>query len=183
MNSLSYALLSILARKSCSGYELQQMMDAFWQAKHSQIYPLLAKLETKKLVISQLIEQSGRPDKKIYTITALGKSVLQEWILNQPQAAPIHRDEFLIKVYAIWSVDKDTAKRLFEERMNLYSEKLAEREQVIKSMEQEWGEEIKRMSSKQFGRYLIYRRRAWLDREELAWCKWALDMLERSVGC
>src|SRR3712207_7997506 len=36
----------------------------FWQARHSQIYPELARLEEGGLVTHHVVEQSDRPDKK-----------------------------------------------------------------------------------------------------------------------
>ncbi|MGE5704989.1 MAG: PadR family transcriptional regulator, partial [Clostridia bacterium] len=40
----------MLSRKPCSGYELAQYLEVFWQAKHSQIYPLLSKLEQEEML-------------------------------------------------------------------------------------------------------------------------------------
>ncbi|WP_420911958.1 hypothetical protein [Listeria grandensis] len=40
----------MLARKSCTGYELKQYMELFWQAHHSQIYTVLGKMETEGYV-------------------------------------------------------------------------------------------------------------------------------------
>lgn len=51
MNSLGYTLLSMLVRKPCSGYELKGYLELFWQAHHSQIYPLLNKLEKLGYVV------------------------------------------------------------------------------------------------------------------------------------
>ncbi len=175
MNSLGYALLSLLTRKSCTGYELQQMMEAFWQARHSQIYPLLAKLEEEGMISVEYVEQSGKPDKKVCTITQKGKDVLREWIQTEPASPPIQRDEFLIKVYAISLLDKKVAIRLFQERIALYENRVAEWEKEIVRMEKEWGAGI--VTSGHFGRYVIYQRRLRLDREELSWCRWVIRQL------
>lgn len=50
LNTLSYVLLCMLARKSCTGYELKQYMELFWQAHHSQIYTVLGKMEAEGYV-------------------------------------------------------------------------------------------------------------------------------------
>ena len=60
MIGLAYALLGMLARKPCSGYELMKLLKLFWQAQHSQIYPLLAKLEKEGLVDVR----ADRPDRQ-----------------------------------------------------------------------------------------------------------------------
>ena len=69
MNTLSYGLLGLLARRESSGYDLMLRIQPFWQAKHSQIYPLLSSMEEKQLLSSHWVQQSDKPDKKIYAIT------------------------------------------------------------------------------------------------------------------
>src|SRR5690606_24488121 len=48
VSTLGFALLSLLTRGPATGYDLAQRMKApighFWTAKHSQIYPELARL-------------------------------------------------------------------------------------------------------------------------------------------
>jgi len=85
---LGYALLTLLARGPLSGYELAQRMKRplgfFWQAQHSQIYPELADLEEQGCVFHQVIVQEDRPQKKLYTITELGRSALKMMFLLFP---------------------------------------------------------------------------------------------------
>ncbi|MFT9848148.1 PadR family transcriptional regulator [Aneurinibacillus sp. REN35] len=180
MNALSYALLGMLARKACSGYELTQKLEIFWQAKHSQIYPLLTKLEQNGLVTFIHVEQTGKPDKKIYSITDKGTSLLREWIAESP-APPVIRDEFLAKVYSIRLTDPATAKRLFHERIESFEEKILFRRQDIEKMKKEYGQDIENMASKHFGRYLIFERKLRQEEEEIAWCRWALRLLDNTA--
>ncbi|GAA4719898.1 PadR family transcriptional regulator [Brevibacillus fulvus] len=180
MNSLAYALLSMLVRKPCSGYELKQLLEVFWQAKHSQIYPLLQKLEQDGLLTYELVGQSGKPDKKIYTLTDKGLSILKEWIAQSP-AVPVIRDEFLVKVYAIWLTDIATAKKLFDERMRAINEKIAYREEELRKMRDTFGDSIEDIACTHFGRYILYQRRLRQEREEIEWCKWVMNLLEKSA--
>ncbi|OMI10545.1 hypothetical protein BVL54_15285 [Bacillus paralicheniformis] len=64
INTLGYAILSVLGRRPCSGYELVQYLEVVWPAKHSQIYPLLNKMEQEKFLEYEHVEQIGKPDKK-----------------------------------------------------------------------------------------------------------------------
>jgi len=52
-------------------------LEFFWQARHSQIYPELARLEEKGLVTHQVVEQQDRPDKKVYSVTDSGLDALK----------------------------------------------------------------------------------------------------------
>ncbi len=176
--SLEYALLSMLVRKPCSGYELGQLLDVFWQAKHSQIYPLLTRLEQEDLLGYEHVEQSGKPDKKIYFLTDKGREHLQKWI-SKPPAVPIQRDEFLIKAYAIWLTDIETAKQLFTDRIAAFEQKVKYREGVLHEMEKEFGDKMEEITSRHFGRYILFQRRLALDKEEIAWCHWVLDLLNK----
>ncbi|WP_027417346.1 PadR family transcriptional regulator [Aneurinibacillus terranovensis] len=180
MNALGYALLGMLVRKPCSGYELTQLLEVFWQAKHSQIYPLLTKLEQEQFLSYEQVQQTGKPDKKIYSITEKGQALLQDWIAQAP-AAPVIRDEFLVKVYAIWLTDVHTAKKLFEERISVYEEKVLFRETEIKKMKQEHGKDIEDITSRHFGRYILFQRKLNQEKDEIAWCRWVMSLLEKGA--
>jgi len=99
MNTLSYGLLALLARNNSSGYDLMLKIQPFWQAKHSQIYPLLSRMEEQHLLSAEWIQQTDKPDKKIYAITPLGEQRLKEW-MQLPAGEPVSRDELVLKAFA-----------------------------------------------------------------------------------
>ncbi|MFC5651314.1 PadR family transcriptional regulator [Paenibacillus solisilvae] len=177
MNALSYALLSMLNRKPFSGYDLKKLMELFWQAKHSQIYPLLTKLEKDELLTFELISQSGKPDKKIYSITDKGVAALKKWIVDEPAAIPVMRDEFLVKLYAIGLADPETARRIFEERLIAKKVTIARLQKEINLMEAQKDDSLTDITNKQFGRYLLYKRKLRLEEEEIEWVHWAISLL------
>ncbi|MBO7745604.1 PadR family transcriptional regulator [Paenibacillus sp. MWE-103] len=180
MIALAYALLCMLARKPCSGYELTKLLQVFWQAQHSQIYPLLAKLEKEGLVTFELIGQTGKPDKKLYSITDAGTGRLRAWIKEQPPSDILERDEFLIKIYAIGLLDPETGRKLFLERREALLARLARMQEGMKGMEEDEDPPVADIASKQFGRYLLYERRMRLLREEVGWIDWALPLFKPS---
>lgn len=182
MIALSYALLCMLARKPCSGYELTKLLQLFWQAQHSQIYPLLAKLEKEGLVTFELIGQTGKPDKKLYSITDAGTAELQQWIIHQPPAAHLERDEFLIKIYAIGVADPEKGKQLFLERREALLVRKLRLEGEINLMEEEEGIPVTDYASKQFGRYLLHQRKVRLLREEIDWIDWSMPLFKPSAS-
>ncbi|MGB8702171.1 MAG: PadR family transcriptional regulator [Thermosynechococcaceae cyanobacterium] len=101
--SLAYAILAALTEAECSGYDLAKTFDGsigyFWAATHQQIYRELAHLESEGWVTSQTIEQTERPNKKLFSLTPLGRSKLTEWIA-QPSKASKHKEEILVKLFA-----------------------------------------------------------------------------------
>nr|WP_315528185.1 PadR family transcriptional regulator [Carnobacterium maltaromaticum] len=177
MNSLGYTLLSMLVRKPCSGYELKGYLELFWQAHHSQIYPLLTKLEASGYVV--YISENDPVHKKIYSITDEGKAFLQEWIKGKT-AKPITRDEFLGKLYAVSIIDSNRVKELFEERKS-YFQKLAEiHKKTLTEIEIQFGPDLDGEGwESSFGRYLICKRRYDMDLSELEWCEWAEKLYEK----
>src|SRR5947209_1196915 len=82
INTLSYGLLSLLTQKPCTGYDLMGKINLFWPAGHGQIYPLLAKLEQDGLITFERVEQTEKPDKKVYTLTDKGGDALKMWLTS-----------------------------------------------------------------------------------------------------
>jgi PadR family transcriptional regulator, regulatory protein AphA len=181
MNTLGYAILSALDRKPCSGYQLVDYLEVLWPAKHSQIYPLLTKMEQKGLLVYKYVEQIGRPGKKVFSITDTGKETLDKWVVESP-TDPIIRDEFLIKMYSVWLTDEDNAKKLVQDRISILEQKVTSREKKIVKMEKEQESKGLDNVSKDFGRYILYSRRNLLDKEEISWCNWVLNLVKKKTS-
>lgn len=95
-------LLALLKKEPAHGYELKQALEqTFGQAYPSpnigQIYVTLNRLEKDGLVRSVDVEQSNRPNKKVYYLTAAGREALEQWI-DEPTEGPRVRDEFFMKL-------------------------------------------------------------------------------------
>ncbi len=95
---LDYAILGFLHYKPLSGYDLKKIFDNsiqhFWAADQSQIYRTLARLTERGWVEVEVIEQSDRPDRKVYHITPAGQAELARWIsgpppMDAPRSAPL----------------------------------------------------------------------------------------------
>ena len=101
--SLRHALLITLQECPATGYEIakgfDQSLGHFWQASHQQIYRELGKMLEEKLLRFKEVKQKGKPSKKIYRVTAAGKTELLKWLLTPSQQSPT-RDALLMKVYA-----------------------------------------------------------------------------------
>jgi PadR family transcriptional regulator, regulatory protein AphA len=90
--SLEYAILGFLCYKPLSGYDLKKQFDNsiqhFWSADQGQIYRTLARLAEQGWAEIEVVEQSQRPDRKVYHITPLGREELRRWL-----AGPVHSQE------------------------------------------------------------------------------------------
>ena len=182
ISTLGYAILSLLARIPLSGYDIAREMQRpksffFGHAQLSQIYPELARLEESKLVTSAIIEQQGKPDKKVYTISLTGLQELQNWVVS-PTAILEVRSEFLIKAHSLWLVDAEKALSQFREHARYHLEHLAVYEANLVELEERWGESIMFISTQEFGDYLTVKRGVSYEREYVSWLEWAITLLE-----
>lgn len=82
--ALPHAILVSLCEQSGSGYELAHRFDRsigyFWTATHQQIYRTLRVMEDDGWVHATTVAQQGRPDKKVYAVSAKGRAELARWI-------------------------------------------------------------------------------------------------------
>ncbi|TVL89361.1 PadR family transcriptional regulator [Streptomyces sp. SAJ15] len=95
-------LLALLVSGPAHGYELKQALEkllgsAYPQPNVGQIYVTLSRLEKSGLIAGEDVEQSDRPNKRIYRITAAGREAVDAWF-EESTAEPRVRDEFFMKL-------------------------------------------------------------------------------------
>jgi len=128
---LKYILLGFLNFHPTSGYDLHDQMETstahFWNAKLSQIYVTLKKMEADGLVISEMEAQDDRPDKRIYTITEKGQAELQDWLDKPNTDIDQMKSKMLLRLFFAGMNDLDAVitelnlqKSLHEERLQYY---------------------------------------------------------------
>src|SRR5258708_19565548 len=93
-------LLALLAKEPAHGYELKQAIEqtfgsAYPSPNIGQIYVTLGRLERDGLVASQDVAQTGRPNKRVYELTATAREPLTPCIHHPPQPFPIRADFFI----------------------------------------------------------------------------------------
>ena len=93
----SYILLGMLSAQERSGYDLKLLLDkqvhhVYWSPAKSQIYGELRRLEQAGLTTMTEVEQTNRPDKRLYRITPAGREALHSgwriptWSLTSSRA-------------------------------------------------------------------------------------------------
>lgn len=175
MNTLSYGLLGFLANQSMSGYDLTSKMNLFWHTRHSHIYPLLAKLEEDGYVEFRLVQQSGKPDKKIYTPTNKGLEATKKW-LEEITAEPVTKDEMLLKTYCLHILDKEKAMQIIKTREEMYYKKFLTYKQKIEDLKEEGGKELLSTDSGYFGRFVILNKILGDSKWGMEWCQWVYSL-------
>ncbi|MDC0880402.1 PadR family transcriptional regulator [Hellea sp.] len=106
--ALAEAILVCLTERPMSGYDLAKNFDAsigyFWRASHQQIYRELGRLREKGLVNSEEVNQEGKPNRIIHTLTQEGKIYLRTWS-KRPASQPSIKDDLMVKFYALENMD------------------------------------------------------------------------------
>ena len=102
--SLDHAILGFLNYQPFSGYDLKKTFDTtvrhFWPADQSQIYRTLGRLTEQGFIRMEKVEQTSRPDRKVYHITESGRRELALWMTAAPPRDPT-RSAALVQVFFI----------------------------------------------------------------------------------
>lgn len=108
---LKYVILGCLNYQPMSGYDLKQFTDRstsnFWHAELSQIYVTLKALEKDGLVTSTAVPQEGRPERRVYTITASGQQALTGWLRVPFTEIDQYKDTLLLKLFFSAQIGKE----------------------------------------------------------------------------
>ena len=111
----SFAMLTLLARRSLSAYELNKVMQnsvlrAFWPRAESHVYS-----EPKKLAAAGLVtctEEQGRGrGRTVYHITAEGRDALRGWLSERTESYATQQFEGMVKFICADCGDVDALRR------------------------------------------------------------------------
>ena len=136
--SLEYAILGFLNYKPLSGYDLKKIFDTsvqhFWSADQSQIYRTLTRLTERNWAEMEVVEQSDRPDRKVYHITEAGRAELHQWLLA-PLRPHIPHNAALIQVFFAGQLSDDEIIAMFERTAERIRSVLQLYEQIPQQLE------------------------------------------------
>ncbi len=179
--SLRYAILGLLSLGDFTGYDLSKRFTGsigfFWSAKHSQIYPELAKLSDEGCVTFRQVEQDSRPNKKLYSITESGRQDLQDWLAS-PLEPRSFKDPVLLRAFCASRMDREDLCAQLEETAQANRDRLHVYQEIEASLEA--GSETD-PSHPLVGAYLTLRFAMMQASAYVAWCEWAVDYLRSGV--
>ena len=99
---LRHAILGLLSHQQQSGYDLNRAFTSsivyFWHADQSQIYRTLDRLEADGAISTQVIPQSGRPDRRLHSLTESGRAELDAWLMSPLEPNTV-KDPLLARVF------------------------------------------------------------------------------------
>ncbi len=117
--------LGLLSNGEACGYELKKTFESlfkhFFPAGYGSIYPALADLAAAGLVDCEEIPQTGRPDRKVYSITDKGRESFEKALKN---TEPRHklRSDFLAVMYFAELLDDARVSTLLDDRIEAFED-------------------------------------------------------------
>ena len=165
-----------LAEQPSTGYELNrrfsQSIGHFWSTTHQQIYRTLKKLHDQGYLSSQDVAQTGKPDKKVYSLTPAGHDELSAWIAT-PTGMPQLRSDFGVKLRgaehaAAGDVIANVAEhqRLHQAQLDLYQ----------RYMDAQFPD-VSHLAGRQLHQYLVLRGGIITERAQVEWCQEILEAI------
>ena len=121
--------LAVLSRGDASGYEIKKTLEDppfshFQDTGFGSIYPALGSLAQDGLVTGRAMPQEKRPDKKVYSITSAGRTALIDALGKMP-GPDRFRSDFLFVLFLADQMSGAHLRRLIDERIALYEERIA----------------------------------------------------------
>lgn len=113
--------LAILQFSDATGYEIKKMSTEerfafFVDASFGSIYPALSRLQDDGCVTVREEYESGKPPRKIYSITDTGRAELIESLQVLPRPDTF-KSEFLLIALCAGLLDRDTIVRAMDKRI------------------------------------------------------------------
>jgi DNA-binding PadR family transcriptional regulator len=123
--SLRHAILGLLELAPATGYELTQRFDVSlstaWHARHSQIYPELAKLESEGL--AEVVGEGPR-NSRTWAVTDAGRAELHRW-LTEVEPNRSQRSETALRWFLVFVLPPDERRAVLERELAFVEERAA----------------------------------------------------------
>lgn len=180
--ALRHAVLAALLEGEASGYQLAKRFDIsvsnFWSATPQQLYRELDRLEQDGMIEGRVVEQQGRPNKRVFTLTTAGREQLHEFTA-QPSKPTAIRDDLMVKVQAFDSTDQEAIRKQILARLEHARQKLAVYEELRRDLLGGRTEELFLRGTDRVGPYLTLMGGRMFEEQNIAWCSAALEVLDQ----
>lgn len=102
-NSSFHVLLGILGEGPCSGYDIKKKVESeighYYKISNGQIYPTLKRLTESGHATQETENSPGKPGRKVYSITDMGRAVFREWLDRPVDYQNPGGNELLLKLH------------------------------------------------------------------------------------
>ena len=124
---LRHAILGLLSHGPQSGYDLSRAFAGsvvnFWHADQSQVYRTLDRLEADGAISTRVIAQTGRPDRRVHSLTPEGRAELDAWLVS-PLEPRLNKDPLLARIFFAARLGHERVDALLEEAERVLRQEL-----------------------------------------------------------
>jgi DNA-binding PadR family transcriptional regulator len=108
--SIKHAILGLLTAGPLHGYGLKSAYEEQLVPGASlnigQVYPALERLQQDGFVTAEVVPQSERPDRRVYTLTEAGRRELESWLATPGRPEVDLRNETYLKLMLAWRLSR-----------------------------------------------------------------------------
>lgn len=135
--ALDIIVLSILRRGPLHGYELKRRVQrpTLTPLSNNSLYPMLSRFEAAGVVTMTVQEQEGKPARKVYAITDLGRQHLMELLSELPPALARNEEEFLVRLSFFAELTPAARGAILDARRAVLNEELAQVQELLREEE------------------------------------------------
>jgi len=182
--ALRDAVLAALLDSEASGYDLAKGFDGsvanYWMATPQQLYRELDRLAADGLIEARVVEQERRPNKRVYTLTDVGRAALHEFTEAAPKPSVI-RDELLVHVAAVDGGNAEAVCAALDDQIRWSTAKLERYERLRTRLLDGRTEEDFLAEAPRVGPYLTLLRGISYEQENIRWGRRARAVIKRRV--
>ena len=135
---LKHGILGLLSYYDRTGYEIMEVfknsLSFMWNANTSQVYRELQNLKDSGFAQVKVIEQDGKPNKKVYSITEAGREELLQWA-GDYENLKFPNFPILMKLFFGGMLPKEEAIAAIQKVKQVYCERGRELEKLLSCLD------------------------------------------------
>lgn len=177
--------MAALSYGESSGYDLAKSFDVtvanYWTATPQQLYRELDRMAADGLLRARVVEQSKRPNKRLFSLTDEGRTALREFTIRTPKPTAI-RDELLVQVEAMDLGDAGSVAANVEAQRDASTAKLERYEKRREHFLAGRTQEEYLAQEQSLGSYFTLARGIAFEQETVRWCTFVLESLAKRAA-
>lgn len=176
--SVEFTILGVLIDSPSHGYSIKKQLARSYSEdfglNDGQLYPALARLESRGWISMTVVPQKSSPARHLYRPTTVGRRAFREWLRRAyPGGRPVRydfllRNEFLQKCAFLSQLEPDEVGMLSAQRLSEVERRLSDLEKVLEKLRERSSDPFRQMVV-EFG---IRYQRLWRD--------WLFDLMAKN---
>ena len=131
--------LAVLNSGDATGYEIRKLVSEghfshFVDASFGSIYPALKAMSDDLLVVVREVQQDGKPNRKVYSITDLGRTEFLQ-ALGKPAQKDNYKSEFLLLAMCAELMSPSNVKAAIDAQIIFLTEELAQIDSQVREID------------------------------------------------